>query len=77
MNKTGTIVDIMRCPICEVDTDNLSEHLRQTHEEKEIELAIIADKNRGLSDVEIGKKYGITYRQMEKVIRKATVLVGI
>lgn len=40
--------------------------------EQEIESAIIADKNRGLSDVEIGKKYGITYRQLEKIIRKAT-----
>ncbi|MEW6409237.1 MAG: DNA methyltransferase [Nitrospirota bacterium] len=40
--------------------------------EREIESAIIADKNRGMSDVEIGRKYGITYRQLEKVIRKAT-----
>jgi DNA modification methylase len=40
--------------------------------EQEIESAIIADKNKGLSDAEIGKKYGITYRQLEKIIRKAT-----
>lgn len=40
-------------------------------QQKEIESAIIADKNKGLSDVEIGKKYGITYHQLEKIIRKA------
>lgn len=39
-----------------------------------IENAVIKDKKRGLSDVEIGAKYGITYRQLEKIIRKA---VGI
>jgi DNA modification methylase len=39
-----------------------------------IEKAVIKDKKQGLSDVEIGSKYGITYRQLEKIIRKA---VGI
>ncbi len=39
-----------------------------------IEKAVIKDKERGLSDVAIGAKYGITYRQLEKIIRKA---VGI
>jgi DNA modification methylase len=55
-----------------VPTARLHEHLRFSHGEKEIESAIIADKNRGLSDIEIGRKYGITYRYLEKVIRKVT-----
>ncbi|MGB9715397.1 MAG: site-specific DNA-methyltransferase, partial [Thermodesulfovibrionales bacterium] len=46
--------------------------LLNTIQEKEIESKIIADKKKGLSDAEIGKKYGITYRQLEKIIRKAT-----
>lgn len=33
---------------------------------------IIEDKKGGLSDVEIGKKYNITYRQLERLITKAT-----
>lgn len=37
-----------------------------------VEKAIITDKTHGLSDVEIGKKYGITYRRLEGIIRKAT-----
>jgi DNA modification methylase len=64
--------NIIKCPICGVATDRLGGHLRLSHEEKEIESAIITDKNRGLSDAEIGKKYGITYRQLERIIRKAT-----
>lgn len=41
-------------------------------ETAEIDSLIITDKKGGMSDVEIGKKYGITYRQLEKVIRQAT-----
>jgi len=36
-----------------------------------IEKAVIKDKELGLSDVAIGAKYGISYRQLEKIIRKA------
>ncbi len=34
--------------------------------------AIIKDKIAGLSDIEIGKKYKITYRELEKIIREFT-----
>ncbi len=36
-----------------------------------IEKDILKDKERGLTDVELGKKYKITYRQLEKIIRKS------
>lgn len=36
---------------------------------KETESSVIADKLRGLSDSEIGEKYNINYRQLEKIIR--------
>lgn len=72
MKNTITVANTIKCPICRVPTAKLHEHLRFSHGEKEIESAIIVDKNRGLSDVEIGRKYGITYHQLEKVIRKAT-----
>jgi hypothetical protein len=72
MKNIITIANAIKCPICGVETDKLNGHLRHYHEEKEIEAAIIADKNKGLSDAEIGRKYGITFRQLEKVIRKVT-----
>lgn len=61
-NVFGT-TNIRKCPICREATDKLNIHLKRSHEEKEIETAILGDKNRGMSDVEIGKKYWITYRQ--------------
>jgi len=39
---------------------------------KEFEQAIVSDKLNGMSDLEIGKKYKITYRQLENILRKAT-----
>lgn len=38
---------------------------------EEIEELVVADKMRGLSDVEIGEKYKINYRQLEEILRKA------
>jgi DNA modification methylase len=40
-------------------------------QQRKIEVAIIADKIKGMPDAEIGRKYGITYWQLEKIIRKA------
>jgi len=74
MENVIAVANIIKCPICGIETSKLNGHLRDYHQEKEIESAIIADKNKGFSDVEIGKKYGITYRQLEKVIRK---VVGV
>lgn len=71
MENVIAVANIIKCPICGVATSKLNGHLRHSHEEHEIESAIMADKNRGLSDAEIGRKYGITYRQLEKIIRKA------
>ncbi|MCX8030271.1 MAG: hypothetical protein N3A59_01655 [Thermodesulfovibrionales bacterium] len=36
-----------------------------------IEKEILKDKEQGLTDAELGRKYKITYRQLEKIIRKS------
>lgn len=41
-------------------------------EQKSLINSIIEDKRKGLSDVEIGAKYKISYKQLEKIITKAT-----
>ena len=41
---------------------------------RSLEKEIVKDKEQGLTDLEIGRKYKINYRQLEKIIRKA---VGI
>lgn len=39
--------------------------------EKDIKARIIQDKCSGVPDAEIGRRYGITYRQLEEMIRKS------
>ncbi len=74
MKKVAEVTTKIKCPICCVSTNNLNEHLKFYHNEKEIELSIITDKNKGLSDIEIGEKYCITFNQLEKIIRRVTGL---
>ncbi|MDI6890506.1 MAG: DNA methyltransferase [Thermodesulfovibrionales bacterium] len=70
--KTTFVNKTTECPICKENVHAIREHLNLSHTQRDIESAIISDKKKGLSDVEIGGKYGITYRQLEKIIRKAT-----
>ncbi|NLI97334.1 methyltransferase domain-containing protein [bacterium] len=37
---------------------------------KELQQAILKDKEKGIPDIEIGKKYGVTYREIERVITR-------
>lgn len=37
---------------------------------KELEKAILLEKEKGTSDIEIGNKYGVTFRYIEKIITK-------
>jgi hypothetical protein len=60
-----------QCPICKDFISSLRKHLNR-HTTKEFEVAILSDKSRGMPDMEIGRKYGITFRQLEQIIRKAT-----
>lgn len=39
--------------------------------EEELQEAILQEKVRGTPDVEIGRKYGITYRYLERLITKS------
>lgn len=70
IDKTNNSVEI--CPLCNKSIERLSIHFKSAHTSEELEEAVLNDKNRGMPDVEIGRKYGITYRQLEKIIRKAT-----
>jgi hypothetical protein len=39
--------------------------------EKELEEAILQEKARGTPDLEIGQKYGVTFRYIEQLITKS------
>ena len=57
------------CPIChKFTTNNLGLHLREKHGEEAFRQAVLKAKEKGLPDPEIGSKFGITFRQLEKII---------
>ena len=70
--KNTSVIETNECPICKEVVHSIQEHLNLFHAQRDIELAIMSDKKKGISDIEIGKKYGITFRQLERVIIKAT-----
>ncbi len=39
--------------------------------EKDLEQAILLEKKKGTPDIEIGRKFGVTYKYIERVITKA------
>lgn len=56
------------CPICHTVASSLGEHIRSTHGEEEFRRAVLAAKVGGMTDPEIGSQFGITFRQLEKLI---------
>jgi hypothetical protein len=61
------------CPVCAANiAAPLAEHIKQAHGEDALKRAVLADKQRGMSDPHIGAKYGIFFRYLERVITQAT-----
>lgn len=61
-----------RCPICKLEIENkIWTHIREFHTEEEFKRAILKAKEAGISDSEIGDIFGITFRQLEKIITEA------
>lgn len=57
------------CPICHVLVGNtLGEHIRKEHGEEEFRKAVLKAKERGMTDMEIGSQFGITFKQLEEII---------
>jgi DNA modification methylase len=60
------------CPICHtLVSNNLGRHIRDAHGEEDFKRTILKAKERGMSDPEIGSLFGITFRQLEKIITEA------
>lgn len=61
-----------QCPLChEYGNDNLRSHVIDVHGEEEFRRAVLADKERGMPDPEIGKRYGISFSTLEQIITEA------
>jgi DNA modification methylase len=57
------------CPICRMAApDNLADHIRNIHGDQEFRRAVLEAKAGGMSDPKIGSRFGITFKQLEKLI---------
>jgi len=66
-NRGGTL-----CPICRaLVSSNLGQHIRDTHGQEDFRRAILRAKEHGTSDPEIGSLFGVTFRQLEKIVTEA------
>ena len=59
------------CPLCNaVNEKTLSGHFKRCHTPKELEDVVLSEKAKGIPDLEIGQKYGVTFRYIERLITK-------
>lgn len=59
----------LKCPYCNKKIDkNLGEHIKKSHGENKFKEAVIDAKIKGTQDSEIGEIFGITFRELEKII---------
>jgi len=66
--KLGYIESTLICPICTEKVPSLQAHVQSSHTEQEIQDAIFREKAKGVPDIEIGCKYGVHYRYIERLI---------
>ncbi|MDW7984988.1 MAG: DNA methyltransferase [Acidobacteriota bacterium] len=62
----------IRCPLCYQYVDgNVRRHITDVHGEEELRRAVLADKESGIPDAEIGRRYGISFSKLEQFITEA------
>jgi DNA modification methylase len=67
--KKLSVSDSFTCPLCSTVCKNtLAAHFKNNHSKAELDNAILADKYKGILDTELGQKYGITFRYLERLI---------
>ncbi|MGB9591642.1 MAG: DNA methyltransferase, partial [Candidatus Kryptoniota bacterium] len=61
-----------QCPLCQEYVDgNLRSHIMDAHGEEEFRRAVLADKERGMPDPQIGERYGISFGTLEQIVTEA------
>jgi SAM-dependent methyltransferase len=62
----------IQCPLCGQSPEGkIRDHLLTVHGEEELSRAVISDKEKGLSDVEIGRRYGLSFGALQRMITRA------
>jgi DNA modification methylase len=63
------LTTIKLCPFCQREVEaSLVRHIRVEHGEEVLRKAVLQDKQRGVSDVLIGEKYGISFSYLERIV---------
>lgn len=65
-------IGIRDCPVCGQGVEEpLRSHILEAHGEEAFRRAVLADKERGMSDPEIGERYGISFGTLQHIITEA------
>ena len=60
------------CPMCGTrQRSDLGAHIRTSHGEKALHTFVLRAKESGLSDAQIGERYGVSFRKLEALITEA------
>jgi len=60
------------CPMCGLEqAAPIGAHIRQQHGEQAFVQAVLDAKRAGMSDAQIGEQFGITFKQLERIITEA------
>jgi len=61
-----------QCPLCYAEVEGtLRSHIIKVHGEEALARAVLADRERGVSDPEIGRRYGISFGTLEQIATEA------
>lgn len=72
MATTSYLAEKIRCPVChECVGSNLRSHIVDAHGEGAFRQAVLADKERGMPDAQIGDRYSISFGTLEQIITEA------
>jgi hypothetical protein len=67
--KSALVENNVFCPICKTTiSQSLGEHIRLAHGEQAFVQSVLDAKRAGMSDAQIGERFGITFKQLEYLI---------
>jgi SAM-dependent methyltransferase len=70
--RNKLITEIRSCPVCHTNGGgNLGEHIKKLHGDEAYKSAVLAAKEAGLADPEIGELFNINFKQLERIITEA------
>ena len=71
-NTTNPAQAGTKCPVCDryIET-NLGAHIRKVHGEKKLRQVVLAAKEQGMPDAEIGARYGVSFNYLQQIITEA------